>query len=228
MKFTTSFDFKCDLLLKALSKQDLALFKSKQEQLHFSKGDKIFYEDGIPTGMFELVSGRVKKYKTVINNQQQIFYIYTEHDLFGYHALLSDNRYQDACEALEDVTLNFISKSNFEMLLIKIPKLKDALLVNMAHEFGVLVNTIAILAQKSQNIRLALFLLVLQKRFKAKDSKSKGVDITREDLANIVGTSRESLSRSLNYLKKEKLIIIEKRTIKIINEDKLTIFINKN
>jgi len=227
MEFTDSFDFKCDLLLQSLKKEEVALVESVQEKLFFESGDKIFYEDGIPTGMFELVKGRVKKYKTVINNQQQIFYIYTKNDLFGYHALLSENRYQDACEALEKVEINFISKKNFEMLLDKIPKLKDALLYNMAHEFGVLVNTIAVLAQKSQNIRLALFLLVLQKRFRKKDPNAKGVDITREDLANIVGTSRESLSRSLSFLKKENLIRVNKRVITVVDEKKMEEFIAK-
>ena len=225
MKFTSRFDFKSDLLFESLNNKELALINSVEEVMCFSKGDKIFYEDGIPTGMYQLVSGRVKKYKTVIDQQQQIFYIYTKNDIFGYHALLSENRYQDACEALEDVEINFISKDNFEMLLQKIPKLKDALLYNMAHEFGVLVNIIAVLAQKSQNIRLALFLMILEKRFKLKDEKSLGVDITREDLANIIGTSRESLSRSLSVLKKEGLIEVDKRLITVIDKKKLEKFI---
>jgi CRP-like cAMP-binding protein len=202
MKFTNRFDFKSDLLFANLDQRELAKIKSVTENLKFSSGDKLFYEDGIPTGMFQLIKGRVKKYKTVLDNQQQIFYVYTKNDLFGYHALLSQERYQDSCEALEDVEVNFISGINFQFLLSEIPTLKDAFLMNMAHEFGVLANTIAILAQKSQNVRLALFLMVLQKRFQTKILGSKGVDLTREDLANIIGTSRESLSRSINFLKK--------------------------
>ena len=227
MKFTRKFDFRSDLIFNNLNIKELNLVKEVQEKLRFNKGDKLFYEDGVPTGVFQLIEGKVKKYKTVLDNQEQIIYIYTKNDLFGHHALLSSERYQDTSEALEDITVNFISKENFLMLLDKIPQLKDALLENISHEFGVLANTIAVLAQKSQNIRLSLFLMVLQKRFASKDANSKGVDITREDLANIIGTSRESLSRSLNYLKKEKLITIEKKVIVVLNEELMEYFIKK-
>ncbi len=195
----------------------MSLVKERQELIKFKAGDKLFYEEGIPTGMFQLISGKVKKYKTIFNDQQQIFYIYTKDDLFGYHALLSNERYQDSCEALEDVVVNFISRDNFIDIIKSIPTLKDALLFNMAHEFGVLANIIGVLSQKSQNVRLALFLVVLQKRFSAINPDFMGVDLTREDLANIVGTSRESLSRSINFLKKEKLISVNKRLITVTN-----------
>lgn len=227
MEFTRKFDFRSDILLNDLNSKELELIQSVQEKITFNVGNKLFYEDGIPTGVFQLIEGRVKKYKTVLDSQQQIIYIYTKNDLFGYHALLSEERYQDSCEAIDAVTVLFISKENFLMLLNEIPQLKDALLENMAHEFGVLANTIAVLAQKSQNVRLALFIVVLQKRFASKDPNSKGVDITREDLANIIGTSRESLSRSLNFLKKEKLIRIEKKVIVVNNEERMKNYISK-
>ena len=59
---------------------------------------------------------------------------------------------------------------------------------------------------------------VLQNRFSAINSDFNGVDLTREDLANIVGTSRESLSRSISFLKNEKLITVNKRLITVIDE----------
>ncbi len=225
MEFTSRFDFCSDLLFDELTKTERNQMKKFQERLFFQSGERIFYEDGIPTGIYQIVSGKVKKYKTILGKDEQIFYIYTKNDLFGYHALLSNERYQDSCKAIEDVEINFISKENFKELLLKIPKLKDSLLYNMAHEFGVLANTIAVLAQKSQTIRLALFLMVLQKRFENKDLNTKGVDITREDLANIIGTSRESLSRSLNQLKTKKLIEVDKRRIKVIDELKIKEYI---
>lgn len=217
MKFTSRFNFNSNEIYNKLSVSDLSLVKERQELIKFKAGDKLFYEEGIPTGMFQLISGKVKKYKTIFNDQQQIFYIYTKDDLFGYHALLSNERYQDSCEALEDVVVNFISRDNFIDIIKSIPTLKDALLFNMAHEFGVLANIIGVLSQKSQNVRLALFLVVLQKRFSAINPDFMGVDLTREDLANIVGTSRESLSRSINFLKKEKLISVNKRLITVTN-----------
>lgn len=225
MDFSTRFDFNSHLVFANLSENEQAFIKERQELLHFSNGDKIFYEDGIPTGVYELLEGRVKKFKTVLDTQQQIFYIYTRGDLFGYHAVLSDERYQDSAEALDDVTVNFISIENFVEIIKAIPTIKDALLFNMAHEFGVLANIICVLSQKAQNVRLALFLMVMQNRFKKIDPHYAGVDLTREDLANIVGTSRESLSRSLNALKKQNLIAVDKRLITVIDEKRLESFI---
>ncbi|MBL4592490.1 MAG: Crp/Fnr family transcriptional regulator [Flavobacteriales bacterium] len=225
MNISEKFDFKSDLLYESLNDSDMKLIESTYERLSFSKGDKIFYEDGIPTGMFQIVSGRVKKFKTVLDKQQQIFYVYGKNDFFGYHALLSNERYQDSCEAIEDVVVNFISAKNFKMLLDKLPMLKDALLVNISHEFGVLANVIGILAQKSLIVRLGLFLLILHKRFRLKENLKKGMNFSREDLANIIGTSRESLSRSLNELKTLDLIFVKGRFIQIKSEDRLEEFV---
>ena len=65
---------------------------------------------------------------------------------------------------------------------------------------------------------------IFHQRFKLKNPDFIGVDLAREDLANIIGTSKESLSRSLNALKKEKLITVNKRVISITNEAKIEKF----
>lgn len=225
MNYISKFDFKSADIYKKLNSDERAIIQSYQEVIKFTTGDKLFYEDGVPTGIFEILSGKVKKYKSVLSDQQQIFYICIKGDLFGYHALLSNERYQDSCEAIEDVEVNFISSDNFIEIIKTVPSFQDALLFNMAHEFGVLANIIGVLSQKSQNVRLALFLLVLQKRFSKIDTLYQGVNLTREDLANMVGTSRESLSRSINFLKKEKLITVDKRLIKVTDEKKMDLFI---
>lgn len=63
MTFTNRFDFRSDILLNELTKEELNFVKSIQEKIFFSKGDKLFYEDGIPTGIFQLINGRVKNIK---------------------------------------------------------------------------------------------------------------------------------------------------------------------
>ena len=186
----------------------------------------LFYEEGIPTGIFQLKSGRAKKFKRGFSGEEQIFYIYKENDVLGYHALLGDERYQDSCEALEDLEINFISKSNFLKLLTDIPRLREAVVKNISHEFGVLANIIAVLAQKDQNTRLAIFLLLLDNKFKEANGESRGIDLTREDLAIMIGTSPESLGRSLKIFKDSNWIVIEKRTIYIKSKTALFKFLN--
>lgn len=216
----SNFDFESDKILSSLLQSNRSYFLSKAEQLTFKKGKLIFYNGGIPTGVFLIKNGRAKIYKTGIEGKDQIFYIYKKGDLFGYHGLLCNEKYEDSCEALEDCTVWFVSKSDFEHLMTKIPKLKMLLIQNMSHEFGVLVNTITILAQKPLRERLALYLLVLNERYDIVNNRTQ-INLPREDLANVIGTVRESLGRILKEFKEEKLISINNKSIEIIDFKKM-------
>ncbi|MCG2460051.1 Crp/Fnr family transcriptional regulator [Flavobacteriaceae bacterium F89] len=223
--FFNQFDFQSDQLFGKLNSAEKKFADRVMEKLLIKKGSTLFYEGGIPTGVFQLKNGRAKKFKRGFSGEEQIFYIYTKDDVMGYHALLGEERYQDSCEALEDLEVNFISKSNFLKLLNDVPRLKQAVIKNISHEFGVLANTIAVLAQKDQNTRLAIFLMLLEKKFKQKIAESAGIDLTRDDLSNMIGTSSESLGRSLKQFKDSGIIEIEKRVIYIKNKKALLKFL---
>jgi len=216
--FYSQFDFQSELLFEALTVEEKKIVYNSMEPLFIKKGSLLFYEEGIPTGIFQIKKGKAKKFKPGFSGTEQIFYIYTSEDVLGYHALFGEERYQDSCEALEDLEVNFIAKDVFFQLLKDIPTLQRTFIKNIGHEFGVLANIITVLAQKNLNARLAINLLILQKRFQKHD-KTSGIDLTREDLANIIGTSPESLGRSLKQFKDEGIIEIDKRVIFIKNKD---------
>ncbi len=210
------FDFESDKIISALDTDERNLLLNHAEKLSFKKGKLLFYEGGIPTGVFIIDSGKAKIYKTGLDGKDQIFYIYRSGDILGYHALLCNEQYEDACETLEPCHISVISASNFNKLMEDIPKLRALLIQNMSHEFGVLVNTITVLAQKPLRERLALYLLVLNNRY-----DNSIIEIPRDDLANLIGTARESLGRLLKEFKEENLISINGRKIEIVNEKKL-------
>ncbi|MEP4092759.1 Crp/Fnr family transcriptional regulator [Reichenbachiella sp.] len=210
------FDFESNKILSSLSEKSRSIISAKSEHLKFKKGKLIFYEQGIPTGTFLIKKGRAKIFKTGLDGKDQIFYVYKEGDLLGYHALLCNESYEDSCEALEDCEIDFISKTNFDRLVDDIPQLKQLLIQNMSHEFGVLVNTITVLAQKPLRERLALWLLILNEKYYEEE-----IQLPREDLANLIGTARESLGRLLKDFKEEKLISIEGRFIRCTHTSKL-------
>lgn len=212
--FYSQFDFQSDLLFEALTSDEKIRVLDAMEPLTIKKGSLLFYEEGVPTGIFQIKKGKAKKFKRGFSGTEQIFYIYTAGDVLGYHALFGEERYQDSCEALEDLEVNFIAKDVFFQLLLDIPTLQQTFIKNIGHEFGVLANIIAVLAQKSLNARLAINLLILENRFQ-KQNKAGGIDLTRDDLANIIGTSPESLGRSLKQFKDEGIIEVEKRVIYI-------------
>ena len=213
-------EFESHKIIEALSEKNKVLFLKEAEQLTFKKGSLIFYESGIPTGVFLLKSGKAKIYKRGFQGKEQIFYIYREGDLFGYHALLCYETYEDACEAIENCTVLFINRRRFEYMMQEIPRLRQLLIQNMSHEFGVLVNTITILAQKNVRERLALYLLLLHRRYDEGKHKTLIV-LPREDLANIIGTVRESLGRLLKEFREDNLIKINGRAIEITDFERL-------
>ncbi|MFO7719463.1 MAG: Crp/Fnr family transcriptional regulator [Gillisia sp.] len=225
--FYSQFDFQSNLLLEVLNKEEKDRVHDAMEPLFIKKGSLLFYEEGVPTGVFQLKRGKAKKFKRGFSGTEQIFYIYTTGDILGYHALFGEERYQDSCELLEDSEVNFIAKDIFLKLLQEIPSLQQVFIRNIGHEFGVLANIIALQSQKNQNARLAINLLILENRFHKLDGDKTGIDLSRDDLANIIGTSPESLGRSLKQLKNEKIIRIEKRTIYINSKDSLLQLIDK-
>lgn len=210
------FDFESNKILSSLSEKSRSLISNKSDKLKFKKGKLIFYEKGIPTGTFLIKKGRAKIFKTGLDGKDQIFYVYKEGDLLGYHALLCNESYEDSCEALEDCEIEFINKANFDHLVETIPQLKQLLIQNMSHEFGVLVNTITVLAQKPLRERLALWLLILNEKY-----YMDKIRLPREDLSNLIGTARESLGRLLKDFKEDNLITIEGRFIRCTNTSKL-------
>jgi CRP-like cAMP-binding protein len=185
----SKYDFQSGEILDSLDSTDYKKVLDCTSPLVFERGQRLFYEGGVSTGVFIIQRGKAKIFKSIEGGRQQIFYIYKPGELVGYHALLGEERYEDSCEAIEHCETLFINSEKFIRLLDDIPKLRKALIKNMSHEFGVLVNTIALLAQKSLRVRLALYLLLLDVRFNSGSADTTGISLRREDLANLVGTA---------------------------------------
>jgi CRP-like cAMP-binding protein len=227
-KLLDQFEFESNAIFQGLSQEDNKAVKNAMEPINFKKGAMLFYEEGVSTGIFLLIKGKAKIYKTGVDNKEQIFYIYREDDLIGYHALLCNERYADSCEAIENCETMFISAENFLQLTEQIPSLKQSLIKNMSHEFGVLVNTITVLAQKSLRVRFALYLLILDNKYNTSNAPNNGINLSREDLANIIGTARESLGKLLKEFREEGLISVTKRIIFVENHQKLLDLVNSS
>ena len=217
-KLIDKFNFKSNQILSFLNKMDFDFIQNHSRKLKFKKGNLIFHEYGIPTGVYLLNKGRAKIYKLGFNGKEQIFYIYKSGDLLGYHPVICHENYEDSCEALEECEVLFITKNDFLDLLKRIPKLQDLLINNLGHEFGVMVNIITMFSQKNVRERLALYLLILEERFRDEDQQLGIINLTREDLANTIGTARETLIKLLREFREDGLVEIERRNIKVIDK----------
>jgi CRP-like cAMP-binding protein len=198
-------------------------FLSQMIVKQFSKGQNIFTEGTYPSGIYFIKKGKVKKYKSLNGGKEQIIYVCCEGELLGYAAFLSEEWYPDSAAALSDAIIGFVSRDKLLKLLDQFDELSKMLMRNLSHEFGVLVNVIATITQKTVRERVALTLLILHEKFKDDLNNNNEVEIilTRADFANIVGTAVATLVRLLHDFKEEELIRIQGRRIVIINKFRL-------
>lgn len=209
-------NFTTQSILNALSEEDYACLMANQSDQKYHKGEIIFREGTVPSGIFLVRQGKVKKYKTDRSGKEQIIYVANEGELIGYHAVLAEERYPDSAAALENSLLSFIPKEDFIEVLQRSPLFTQRLLKALSHEFTVLANGISVFAQRTAQERLAIALIVLREKFKDNTvDKEPVLNISRADLANIAGIAQENVTRLLKELKDEGILETEGRKITI-------------
>jgi len=218
-------NFTTQSILNVLSEDDFDFLISRQGEQKYAKGDIIFREGVVPTGIFYIHQGKVKKYKVDRSGKEQIIYIADKGELIGYHAILSEERYPDSAAALETSSITFIPKEDFLAILHKSPLFTQRLLKALSHEYTVLANNISVFANRSAVERLAIALIVIREKFKSgsKDGERVIIDISRSDLANMAGLAKENVIRLLKELKQEGIIGTEGRKIWVQNIEKLVL-----
>jgi CRP/FNR family transcriptional regulator, polysaccharide utilization system transcription regulator len=211
--------FSTHSILNVLSEQDYRdLFSHQSDQL-YQKSDVVFREGTVPSGVFIIKSGRIKKYKTDRNGKEQIIYVANEGEMIGYHAVLSEERYPDSAAALEKSLLCFIPQEDFMEALGRSPHFTRLLLKALSHEFTVFANSISVFAQRSAQERLAIALIVLREKFKDINSNSKEpvINISRADLGNLAGIAPDNVIRLLKDFKNEGILETVGRKIHILD-----------
>jgi len=216
-------DFKSESILADLPLDDVELLTANKSEQVYKKKEIIFREGAYPSGIFYIIEGKVKKYKLDKDAKEQIIYVANTGELLGYHAILSEDRYPDCAAALEESRIAFIPKEDFLETLNQSKVLSRRLLKTLSHEFAVLANSLSMFAQKSVRERLALQLIVLREKYKVNFQTGMPVEInmSRDDLASLVGTARENVVRVLSEFKADKILETKGRKIIVINVTKL-------
>jgi len=160
-----------------------------------------------------------------MDGKEQIIKVSAAGDLLGYKALISSQHYSLSAEALDDCIVCFIPKEDFLKLLKPGSSFYMDLLEAVCVENGEMASKMTQMAQRSVRQRAALTLLMLNDTYGLEQEQEGEIEInlTREDLANIVGTATESLIRLLNEFKKEGLIETFGRRIKILDPQGLLV-----
>ncbi|MCX2454146.1 Crp/Fnr family transcriptional regulator [Pedobacter sp. PLR] len=210
-------NFKSQSILKSIPEEDHDRLYANMTVESYNKGDVIFKEGAVPSGIFFIQKGIVKKYKVDRDGREQIMYVAGTGELIGYHAILSEERYPDSASAIEDCIIAFIPKEDFLEVLHSSVILSQRLLKNMSHEYAVLTNNISVFTQRTARERVAITLIVLREKYKNEDSNEETINISRSDLSNMAGIAKENLVRILKEFKNLGVLFSEGRKITITN-----------
>lgn len=210
-------------VLADLPECDLHCLTAHLREDPYKKGEVFFREGSYPAGIYFIREGKVKKYKVDKEGREQIVYIANAGELFGYQALLAEERYPDNAVAFEDCRIAFIPKEDFLNALNDSQALVRKMLKTLSHEFSVYVNSVSLFAQRSVRERLAMQLVIMREKYKRNfvPGMNVEIDMSREDLASLVGTARENILRILKDFKEEGILETKGRRIIITNIDKL-------
>lgn len=194
------------------------LFKNKKKKV-FRPKNFIYLQYGSPIYLYYIKKGQVKTFKTNEDGKELITGLYKENEFFGYHALLKDDEYSDSAIAVVETQVELIPKEEFYSLIKNKREVANEFIKILSKEVIEKEEELLNLAYNSVKKRVADGLIKYFDKYS--QDYTKGLQIPREDLANIAGTSTESVIRTLSEFKKDGLISTEGKTIYIANEKEL-------
>jgi len=219
----------CDLcsqvvstVFKKLSPEEIKYINERKRCNRYEKGLIMYEEGGRANGFYCICSGIVKVYKTGVEGKEQIIRFAKKGDIIGYRSIISGEPACTSAKVLEEAVICFIYTSDLYHLLKKNAEFGIELLQLACSELGEANNYITDIAQKSVRERLAEVLVNLKQNFGLDDDNILQIYLTREELANLIGTATESVIRLLSEFKQDKMIELQGRKIRIIDEMKLT------
>lgn len=193
----------------------------------YKKGEAVFSEGNQPTGVFCLKEGKLKIHKTGIKSREQIIRFVARGELLGARAMIRNEYYTSSATAIEDSVICYIPKKEFMKVRKSSRKLSDHILKNLVENLNLAEEKTVHLSHNSIRVRLARSLLKLREMYGLKeDGLTLEVELTREELANLIGAATETTIRMLSAFKKEKKIQLAGRNLKILNIDSLEELVN--
>jgi len=183
---------------------------------HYKKNQGLFIEGSIPRGVYCVNKGKVKVFTLGDEGKEQIIHIADEGEIIGFKAMFSGDPYRVSATTLEDANICFIHKDNFLSMIDSNAALRSGIMRELSKELGERAVFITNMSQKSVRERLAVVLLMLQDIY-----KDEPINLSREDMANFVGTATETLIRLLKDFKEEGSIETTARKLTITDREKL-------
>jgi CRP-like cAMP-binding protein len=205
--------------LKALNKEELVKMANCKTSYTIKKGEPIFEEGEVTNGIYCIKEGVCKLSKLSANGKDQIVKLVKPGELLGQRSVISEEATNLSAIALEDMEVCFIPKSEILGFFTSNNEFSMNVMKTICGDLKDADDHIVSMAQKTVKQRLAETLLYLEESFGVNDDKTLHIQLSREELAGMIGTATESCIRLLSEF--NKLGIIELVGKKILLKDKL-------
>ena len=188
----------------------------------YRKNEVIYHEGETPRQLMCLVTGKVKIYKDGVGGRSQIIRMMKPVEYFGYRAYFSEQAYVTAAAAFEPSVICLIPMTVITKLIRQNNDLAMFFIKQLSNDLGMSDTRTVNLTQKHIRGRLAESLLFLKESYGIEeDGSTLSIYLSREDLANLSNMTTSNAIRTLSQFATEKLIAIDGRKIKIIEEERL-------
>lgn len=209
--------FETNAVFRFLTRDEIDRLNFEKDFRHYRRGDILYHEGNRISGFFCIHSGIIKVFKTGVDGKEQIIRFARRGEIIAYRSVLSNEPACTSAKVIEDSQVCFIPSE----LLIQFVKTNSSFAFEVVkltcNELAEANSYITDIAQKTVRERVAEVLVKLVGDFGLDDQKFLRISLTREELANIVGTATESVIRLLSEFKSDRLIELSGRKIKIID-----------
>lgn len=185
----------------------------------FKKNQVIYYEGDASSGLYWVISGKIKTIKVEELGRELTTSIYGSDEFVGIHAILSNENYTETAVALEDSWLSLISKEKLDQAILLHPEISRQFIRLLSQNIREKENQLLELAYHSVRKRVAESILKL---YRGDENQKKSFKISREDLAAMAGVAAETVSRTLTDFKDMGIIDKKGSYISILNLEGLS------
>jgi len=205
-----------------LTKEQLQELKENLTIQNFKKSETIYQQGDVPQMCHCLISGKVKVYKEGVGGKTQIIRVIKPVEYFGYRAYFAGQNYVTSASAFEATTICLIPLDLIEKWMRENIELAMFFIKTLSIELGNSDQRTVSLTQKHIRGRLAEALLFLQECYGLEqDGATLSIYLSREDLANMSNMTTSNAIRTLSAFATEKIIAIDGKKIKIIDNKEL-------
>ncbi len=207
------------LLFKGLQASMVERVAELAREKSFARAESIFFEGDEATGFYLVAEGQVKIFKMSLDGREQILHVFGRGEPFGEVPVFHGQPFPANAMAMTSTRLLFFPRKEFVALVTSTPTLALSMLAMLSLRLRRFASQIESLSLKEVPGRLAAHLLYLAEEQGRTDQVT--LEIPKGQLASLLGTSPETLSRIFSRMKEEGLIQVQGKTIILCNYEEL-------